>query len=103
MTREVKIQKLDAVSKMVFGTTDGAQARARLAQLTGKPSPADLTDEEMKAVGNAINSVANQKAKIEGNNILKIPEGTVLWQGPPPAAAPAPAPVPQPPQEEEMF
>jgi hypothetical protein len=102
MTREVKIQKLDAVSKSVFGTTDGAQARAKLAQLTGKPSPADLNDDEMKAVGNAINAVATKKAKIEGNNIIRLADNVVLWKGPEIAAAAAPAPE-APPAEEEMF
>lgn len=102
MTRDVMIQKLDAVSKMVFQTPDGAQARAKLAQLTGKASPSDLSDEEMKNVGNAINGVANKKAKLEGNNIIRIADGVVLWKGPAAAAPPQPPPE-EPPAEEEMF
>lgn len=102
MTREVMIQKLDAVSKLVFQTPDGAQARAKLAQLTGKASPSDIPDEEMKTVGNAINAVANKKAKLEGNNIIRIADGVVLWKGPAAAAPPQPPPE-EPPAEEEMF
>lgn len=107
MSREVTIQKIDAISKMAFGVTDGAQARAKLAQLTGKASPTDLSDDDMKNLGNAINAVANKKAKIDGNNVVRVADGVVLWTGPkvaPPAPAPAPsAPPDEPPSEEEMF
>jgi hypothetical protein len=39
MTKEVMVQKLDAVCKMVFGTQDGAVARHKLSLLTGKTTP----------------------------------------------------------------
>lgn len=105
MSREVAIQKIDAISKMAFGVTDGAQARAKLAQLTGKGSPTDLGDEDMKNLGNAINAVANKRAKIDGNNVVRVADGVVLWTGPK-VATPAPAAPPppeEPPAEEEMF
>ncbi len=102
MTREVMIQKLDAVCKMVFNTQDGTVARAELAKLTGKASPSDLSDEEIKKIGNAINAVAKKTASIDKNNIVRTSDKAVLWKGPevkpPPAEAPA-----APGQEEEMF
>jgi hypothetical protein len=95
MSLEVMVQKLDAVCKMVFNTQDGAVARQKLATLTGKASPADLTAEEIKKIGNAINAVAKKTATIEGNNIIRTSDKSVLWKGPelppPPQADVAPA------------
>lgn len=85
------VQKLDAVCKLVFQTQDGAVARQRLAAITGKASPADLSEEEIKTIGNAINAVAKKTAVIEGNNIVKIADKSILWKGPelpPPQEAP---------------
>jgi len=102
MTKEVMVQKLDAVCKMVFNTQDGAAARAKLAALTGKTSPTDLTDEEIKKVGNAINAVAKKTAAVEGNNIVRIADKVVLWKGPEVKAPPAEAAA-EPGKEEDMF
>lgn len=99
MTKDVMVQKLDAVSKMVFGTQDGAVARQKLAAITGKASPSDLSDDEIKKIGNAINAVAKKTAVIDGNNIVKTSDKSILWQGPdlpPPQEAPTEEP-------EEMF
>lgn len=92
MSKEVMVQKLDAVCKLVFQTQDGAVARQRLAAITGKASPSDLNEEEIKIVGNAINAVAKKTAVIEGNNVIKIADKSILWKGPdlpPPQEAPA--------------
>lgn len=103
MSREVMIQKLDAVCKMVFNTQDGAVARQKLAAITGKASPSDLTDDEIKKVGNAINAVAKKTATIEGNNIVRTSDKVVLWKGPEVKAPPAAEAPAQPEKEEEMF
>jgi hypothetical protein len=92
MTKEVMVQKLDAVCKLVFQTQDGALARQRLCAITGKASPSDLSEEEIKTVGNAINAVAKKTAVIEGNNIVKIADKSIMWKGPelpPPQESPA--------------
>lgn len=89
MSKEVMVQKLDAVSKMVFNTQDGAIARQRLAAIAGKPSPSDLTDDEIKQVGNAMNAVARKTAEIVGNDIIKLSDRSVLWKGPEVQEAPA--------------
>jgi hypothetical protein len=100
MSKEVMVQKLDAVSKMIFTTQDGAIARQKLSALTGKASPADLSDEDIKKIGNAINAVAKKTATIEGNNIVKTSDKSLLWKGPEIAA---PVSVPAEAPEEEMF
>lgn len=102
MTKEVMVQKLDAVCKMVFNTQDGAVARHKLSLLTGKTSPMDLTPEEIKNVGNAINAVVKKTAAIEGNNIVKISDKTIIWKGPE-TAAPPPAEGPAEEKAEEPL
>lgn len=103
MTKEVMVQKLDAVCKMVFNTQDGAIARQHLAALTGKASPADLTDDEIKKIGNAINAVAKKTAEFQGNNIVKSSDKSILWKGPEVAAPKSETAPAEPPKEEEMF
>jgi hypothetical protein len=93
MSREVTIQKLDAICKMVFSTQDGAIARQKLAAITGKPSPADLADDEIKQIGNAMNAVVKKTAEIVGNDIIKLSDKSVLWKGPEVQEAPAEAPA----------
>lgn len=103
MSKDVMVQKLDAVSKMAFGTQDGAAARQMLAKLTGKASPSDLSEEELKKLGNAINAVAKKTAEVVGNDVVKTADKSVLWKGPA-VAAPAPAAAPAAAAEsEEMF
>lgn len=96
------VQKLDAVSKMAFGTQDGAVARQKLSALTGRTSPTDLSEEELKKLGNAINALAKKTAEIQGNNIVKTADKSIQWKGPE-VEAPAPAAPAAPPSEEEMF
>lgn len=103
MSKDVMVQKLDAVSKMAFGTQDGGVARQKLAELTGKASPSDLSEEDLKKLGNAINAVAKKTAEVVGNNVVKTADKSVMWKGPE-VAAPAPAPAPAAAAEgEEMF
>lgn len=82
MSKEVLIQKLDAVTKILFQTQDGAVARQKLAALTGKASPSELVEEQIKNIGNAINAVVKKTAAIEGNDIIKLSDRAVLWKGP---------------------
>jgi len=102
MSKEVMVQKLDAVCKMVFNTQDGAIARQKLAVITGKPSPGDLSDDDIKKVGNAINAVAKKTAEIVGNDIVKLSDKSILWKGPEVQAAPAES-APEGETGEEMF
>jgi len=103
MSKEVMVQKLDAVCKMVFNTQDGAIARQKLAVITGKPSPGDLSDDDIKKVGNAINAVAKKTAEIVGNDIVKLSDKSILWKGPEVVAPPAEAPAEGGETGEEMF
>lgn len=82
MSKDVLIQKLDAVTKMLFQTQDGAVARQKLAAITGKASPSDLSEEQIKNLGNAINAVVKKTAAIEGNDIIRSADKSVLWKGP---------------------
>ena len=82
MSKDVLIQKLDAVAKLLFQTQDGAVARQKLATLTGKASPSELSEEAIKNIGNAINAVVKKTAAIEGNNIIKLADKSILWKGP---------------------
>lgn len=101
MSKEIMVQKLDAVTKLLFGTQDGAVARQKLAAITGKASPMDLTEEEIKNVGNAVNAVVKKTAEIQGNNIVKISDKSILWKGP--EAAPPATPTETPGEEAPMF
>lgn len=103
MSKEVMVQKLDAVCKMVFNTQDGAVARQKLAAITGKPSPGDLSDDDIKKVGNAINAVAKKNAEIVGNDIVKLSDKSILWKGPEVQEAPAEAAAEGGETGEEMF
>lgn len=104
LDRAIMIQNLDAISKKVFAVQDAAQARAKLAQLTGKASPSDLTDDEIRAVGNAIHAVSKKQAMIQGNNVIRTTDKAVLWKGPE-VAAPPEAPAEAAPVEDDapMF
>lgn len=99
MPKDVMVQKLDAVLKAVYGTQDTAVARQGLQQLTGYPSPADMSVDQIKGLGNVLNSVAKRQSRIQANQIIRNQDNVVIWQGPPPqTAAPAVAPA-----SEAMF
>lgn len=103
-SRDVEIQKFDAVCKAALGLADGVAARKRAMEIAGKPFPADLAEEDFKVLGNAFFAVSKKKAKIEGNNIVRLADGEVLWEGPKaPEQAPSTQEAPSEPEEEKMF
>lgn len=81
--KDVMVQKLDAVLKMVFKTQDGAIARQGLFILTGFQSPSDMEVDKIQALGNTLNAVLRSQAKVQANQIIRIQDNAILWQGPP--------------------
>lgn len=82
MPKDVMVQKLDAVLKAVFATQDTAMARQGLHRITGFSSPSDMPVDKIKALGNVLNSVVKKQANIDGNKVVRIADGIILWEGP---------------------
>lgn len=85
------VQKLDAVLKAVFATQDTGVSRRGLQVLTGYASPADMDVPTIKSLGNVLNSVVKKQARVNQNQVVRLQDNAVIWQGPPvPEAAQAP-------------
>lgn len=99
---DVLRQRFFVVLKQVAKTTDTEVAQALLYQIAGTRNVSDLTDDDLKKIGNLLAGITNRTHEVRTGTILEKKTGAICWtfkgveQAPPATPAPAPAPAPAP-------